>query len=108
MGALKTGLRGKGVASAVVVDPKREAIEREFRLFGSVIPSAVIPASRETGYRELVPGRERTTYFYRMMAIRLMKGSRMFEVVPGQRQTYIDLAKSYLKTYRERLEGRAS
>jgi hypothetical protein len=46
----------------------------------------------------------RTPYFYRQMAVRCWRSSRLFEWVPGSRATYVALAKHCWALFREARE----
>lgn len=43
---------------------------------------------------------EWTPFFCRDMALRCLRQSRLFEWVPGSRNTWVSLAKSYLASYK--------
>jgi hypothetical protein len=79
----------------------RDEIERQWRIGGSVIPAMVCSESSALYSLPIVPGRGRTRYFYRKMAIRLFQDSRQCEWFKGQRATFLSLAKSYLASYRK-------
>lgn len=76
---------------------------RHFELFGYCIPASGLPG----GLCETIPGRQRTPYFYRKMALDFWRMARWGWGDPDSfRQTCRSLALSYLKSYRERLAGR--
>lgn len=76
----------------------RAEIERQWRLFGSVIPAMQLAETKAS--LPVVPGRDRTRYFYRKQALVWARRSRLPEWVAGSRATAIDFAKMYLKSYR--------
>lgn len=81
-------------------------IEREWQLFKRVIP-AMQSAEVDPYSLPKLPGYGRTAYFYRKMALSFFRDARQFEWFPGQRRTHLNLAKMYLRTYRElKAEGR--
>lgn len=75
-------------------------IEREWRMFGSVIPASQIAGP--PGELGIIPGRARTRYFYRKTAIAFAQDARRPEWIPGSRHTFRNLALYYFKLYRER------
>jgi len=101
---MKTRLakRGKAPSPRFRLDipwSDRERIEREYSFFGSVIPAATDD-----------PGRKRTAYFYRKMALAFARDAREFRRSisyyvtdgPGFLDTLNSLAKTYLREYRQR------
>lgn len=73
---------------------------RHFELFGFCIPASAAAG----GLCHTIPGRQRTPYFYRRMALDFR---RMIRCSSGEfRATCRSLAIRYLESYREHLAGR--
>jgi hypothetical protein len=78
----------------------RAEIERQWRIGRSVIPAMAVAGDHPQYAVENIPGRGRTRYFYRRMAIAFAQSARRVEWVPGSRATHVSLAKNYLAGYR--------
>jgi hypothetical protein len=77
--------------------PSRAWIERQFELFGTVIPA-----------NSAAPERRRTSYFYRKEAIAWARMAREKWPTPTFPALCARLAKSYLTTYRKMKEPMGS
>jgi hypothetical protein len=83
-------------------------IDRELRVFGCIIPAMQLGSCVSRRYPgqldSIIPGRERTAYFYRKTAILFAQDARrkyLEKIFPGYIKTHTWLAKSYLDTYRK-------
>lgn len=72
--------------------------------YDELLPAAQTAATRPH-WRNIIPGRERTPYFYRKMALTFLRDALMFrrcgEFFPGQYDTYKSLALSYLASFKK-------
>lgn len=76
------------------------SIEREFELFGSVIPAMQSAQISPLYNLNEIPGRSRTSYFYRKMAIAFRRDMRS-AWHPEMRECFKRLALSYLERYHQ-------
>lgn len=72
--------------------------------YDELLPAA-LTAQRSPDWINKVPGRQRTSFFYRQMALNFLRGALEFrrcgEWFPGQYDTYKSLALSYLATFKK-------
>jgi hypothetical protein len=76
------------------------SVEREFELFGTVIPAMVSAEVSPLYHLNEIPGRKRTPYFYRKMAISFRRDMRA-AWSQEMRECFKRLALSYLASYRK-------
>jgi hypothetical protein len=90
----------------ILFPSSKAAVLRLREMFGSIIPSSMLPGERGLyPSLEIIPGRRRTAYFYKQMAIKLRQGARAAGFwFKGAEETHLNLAKSYFKTYRQMIE----
>jgi hypothetical protein len=81
------------------IKPAR-SVAREFELFGTVIPAMVSAQISPLYHLNEIPGRGRTPYFYRKMAISFRRDMR-FAWSSEMRECFKGLALSYLASYRK-------
>lgn len=85
-----------------------QEIDRQLEIYGCIVPAMQLgscTSRRHPGQLDtVIPGRERTAYFYRKMAIRFAQDARrkyLEKLFPGYIETNLWLAKNYLATYRK-------
>lgn len=79
-------------------------MERLYSPYDELLPAAQTAQVRPH-WRHIVPGRERTSYFYRKMASTFLRDALQFrrcgEYFPGQYKTYKELALMYLASFKK-------
>jgi hypothetical protein len=70
--------------------------------------TAMMEARKNHYGLNIVPGHERTSYFYKREALGWLRLYRGAEWFPGAKETYLRLAKSYFETFKMLKKGGAA